>query len=69
MATTFRTSAGDVLDTLCYRYYGHLKGTVEAVLGANPGLADEEQPYQGGLLIAFPDLAAPTDDNSIQLWD
>ncbi|VVP54982.1 hypothetical protein PS880_05621 [Pseudomonas fluorescens] len=32
MATTYRTSDGDLLDTLCQHYYGHLNGTVEAVL-------------------------------------
>ncbi|WP_017127927.1 tail protein X, partial [Pseudomonas gingeri] len=41
MAKTCRTSDGDLLDTLCYRYYGHLNGSMEAVLEANQGLADE----------------------------
>ncbi|KJK05379.1 tail protein X [Pseudomonas tussilaginis] len=68
MATTCRTSEGDLLDTLCQHYYGHLKGTVEAVLGANQGLADEPQPYRAGVLIVLPDLPAPT-DALIQLWD
>jgi phage tail protein X len=31
MAMICRTSDGDLLDTLCYQHYGHLKGTVEAV--------------------------------------
>lgn len=35
MATTCRTSDGDLLDTICHNYYGHLGGTVEAVLDAN----------------------------------
>ena len=34
MATICRTSDGDLLDTLCYQQYGHLNGTVEAVLAA-----------------------------------
>ncbi|MFP3541298.1 tail protein X, partial [Pseudomonas sp. SIMBA_044] len=29
MATTCRTSDGDLLDTLCHQYYGHLNGSVE----------------------------------------
>ena len=37
MATTCRTASGDVLDTICQSYYGHLNGTVEAVLDANRG--------------------------------
>lgn len=68
MATTCRTSDGDVLDTLCQHYYGHLSGTVEAVLQANPGLADEAQPYRAGLLIQFPDLPVASVE-TIMLWD
>lgn len=68
MAKTCRTSDGDILDTLCHHYYGHLNGTVDAVLNANPGLALEPQPFRAGLLITLPDVA----DSSIQnlrLWD
>ncbi|MFK3907890.1 tail protein X [Pseudomonas monteilii] len=59
MATTCRTSDGDLLDVLCQQHYGHLNGTVEAVLEANPDLARQAQPYRAGLLIHLPDLAAP----------
>lgn len=68
MATICRTSDGDVLDTLCHGYYGHLNGTVEAVLQANPGLADQLQPFTAGLQILLPDLASPTDEQ-VMLWD
>lgn len=68
METTCRTSEGDLLDTLCHRYYGHLDGTVEAVLEANQGLADEPQPYRIGVLILFPDLPAPEIEH-VKLWD
>lgn len=68
MATTCRTSDGDLLDTLCQHYYGRLNGTVEAVLVANPGLADEPQPFRAGVLITLPDLAVPAVE-SVQLWD
>ena len=44
MATICRTSDGDLLDTLCQHYYGHLDGSVEAVLSANQGLGDEAEP-------------------------
>ncbi|MFC3944280.1 tail protein X [Pseudomonas gingeri] len=68
MAKTCRTSDGDLLDTLCYRYYGHLNGSMEAVLEANQGLADEPQPYRAGVLITLPDLPAPSTE-TILLWD
>lgn len=67
MAMTCRTSEGDVLDTLCYQFYGHLNGTLEAVLAHNQGLADEMQPLRAGLLIEFPDLP-PVTDETVQLW-
>lgn len=68
MATTCRTSDGDLLDTLCHQYYGHLNGSVEAVLDANQGLADEPQPFRGGVLIVLPELSSQT-DASVLLWD
>ncbi|MFS2096271.1 tail protein X [Pseudomonas sp. Pseusp11] len=67
MATTCRTSDGDLLDTLCYHAYGHLSGTVEAVLDANQGLADEPQPYRAGIVTVLPDLPARTDE-VVMLW-
>lgn len=68
MATTCRTSEGDVLDTLCQHYYGHLNGSVEAVLNANQGLAGEPQPFRAGVLVQLPDLTAAA-DATVQLWD
>ncbi|MFF7108104.1 tail protein X [Pseudomonas sichuanensis] len=68
MATTCRTSDGDLLDTLCYQHYGHLNGTVELVMQANQGLADEVQPYRAGILIRLPDLPVPSIE-TVLLWD
>jgi phage tail protein X len=44
-----------------------LSGTVEAVLDANQGLADEPQPYRAGIVIELPDLPAPSNDG-VMLW-
>lgn len=68
MATTCRTSSGDLLDTICYQFYGHLNGSVEAVLDANQGLGDEPQPFRAGVLIVLPDLQSQT-ETTVQLWD
>ncbi|MHC8299017.1 tail protein X [Pseudomonas sp. ZS1P83] len=68
MATTCRTSDGDLLDTICHNFYGHLSGTVEAVLDANQGLADEPQPFRAGVLITLPALSAPVAEQ-VTLWD
>lgn len=67
MATTIRTLDGDILDSICEIHYGHLMGTVEAVLDANPGLAAASQPYESGRLITLPDLPAPRTD-TVRLW-
>lgn len=68
MAKTCTTSEGDLLDTLCQHYYGHLTGTVEAVLDANQGLADEAQPFRAGVRILLPELPTTTSE-TLQLWD
>lgn len=68
MAMTCRTSDGDLLDTLCQSYYGHLLGTVEAVMEANQGLAEEPQPYRAGVQISFPDLPM-AEAEQVTLWD
>lgn len=68
MAKTCRTLEGDKLYTICHNAYGHLNGSVEAVLAANPGLAVEPEPYRGGLLIVLPDLVLASDEQAVQLW-
>lgn len=67
MARTIRTSDGDRLDELCHYYYGHLNGTVEAVVSANPGLAATAQPFAAGVLILLPDVARAI-EKRVQLW-
>jgi phage tail protein X len=68
MVTTCRTSDGDLLDTICHNYYGHLNRSVEAVLDVNQGLAEEPQPYRAGVIITLPDLPAPIEE-VVSLWD
>ena len=68
MATTCRTSDGDMLDVICHNVYGHLIGSTEAVLDAKQGLADEPQPYRTGVVIYLPDLPSPTGEG-VSLWD
>lgn len=68
MATICRTSDGDLLDSICNHYYGHLRGTMEAVLETNEGLGREPQPFRAGLRIVLPDVVE-TASTSVQLWD
>jgi len=66
----YRTSDGDMLDWICWRHYGRSAGTVEAVLEANPKLADLGPVYEAGLLITLPDLPEGVDaEPLVRLWD
>ncbi|MFV3316456.1 tail protein X [Pseudomonas sp. NY15374] len=65
-----RTQQHDTVDALCWRHYGRTAGVVEAVLDANPGLADHGAVLPAGLLITLPELqtAAP-ERPMVNLWD
>ena len=69
--TTIQTRAGERLDTLCYRHYGHLIGSVEAVLAVNIGLAliamQENDGLPAGLNVVMPDIQAST-SKRVVLW-
>ena len=60
---------GDTLDALCARHYGRTGGVVEAVLLANPGLAElgEEMPH--GIAVELPDIDSSPVAETLNLWD
>lgn len=62
------TRDGDMLDWICWRHYGRSAGAVEAVLAANPGLADLGPVYAAGLTIALPDLPDAGEIETVRLW-
>lgn len=70
MAEQLRTQQNDTVDAVCWRHYGRTAGVVEAVLEANPGLADHGPVLPIGLLINMPEqqTAAP-ERQMVQLWD
>jgi len=69
MATTYKTSQGDTLDYVCWKVYGQQSGAVEAVLRANPGLADMGDVLPTDTTIMLPELAQPaTEVQPIRLW-
>ncbi|KVQ57494.1 tail protein X [Burkholderia territorii] len=47
---------GETLDALCWRYYASTAGTVEAVLEANPGLAELGVVLPMGTVVDMPKL-------------
>lgn len=64
----YRTKEGDVLDAICWRYYGH-QTALAVVLAANFGLADAGALLPGGLIIELPAIALPLVSNAVKLWD
>ncbi|MDX4944341.1 tail protein X [Providencia manganoxydans] len=64
-----RTVQGDTVDGLCWRFYGRTTGMTEAVLLANPGLAEKGAIIPAGLLIDMPEITAQPTQPLIQLWD
>ena len=71
MGILYRTLDGDMLDDLCWRYYGRQSGAVEAVLdaAANRGLADYGPRLPAGVTVALIDLPAPPSRAPVRLWD
>jgi phage tail protein X len=70
MAVTVRTQQNDTVDALCWRHYGRTAGVTEAVLDANPGLADHGPTLPHGLAVQMPETqtAAPQ-RQMVNLWD
>ncbi|MGN2381297.1 tail protein X [Pseudomonas juntendi] len=70
MAEQKRTQQNDTVDALCWRHYGRTAGVVEAVLDANPGLADQGPVLPAGLLVTLPEqqMTAP-EQQMVSLWD
>ncbi|MDQ0510871.1 tail protein X [Ancylobacter amanitiformis] len=70
MASTYKTRQGEMIDMICRRTYGDESTYVEAVLEANPGLADLPSPLPMGTTITLPDLTTQTTSRTVvSLWD
>jgi len=66
----YTTLAGDMVDHIAWRHYGTEFGTTEAILTANPHLAEQGLALPAGIVILLPADAKPV-PKSIQrkLWD
>lgn len=69
MSQTYITRQFDELDDICWHYYGRTQQTVEAVMIANPNLADLMPILPEGLTINLPDLPQPETTETLRLWD
>ncbi|WP_296250297.1 tail protein X [Pseudomonas sp. UBA4194] len=69
MATTL-AQQGDTVDLICWRIYGRTAGVTEAVLEANPGLADLGPVLPHGTLVTLPEVAPQAEQTQmVNLWD
>ncbi|CAB5653258.1 Phage Tail Protein X [Pseudomonas putida] len=70
MASQLRTQQNDTVDALCWRHYGRTAGVVEAVLDANPGLADRGAVLQAGVLVNLPEIQTSAPERQmVNLWE
>lgn len=59
-----------MIDDVCRRFYGRDAGAVEAVLEANPGLAEQGPVLPAGTEVHLPDLPRPLETiETVDLWD
>jgi phage tail protein X len=65
---SYITKDGDVLDLICWKYYGSTNGTVEKVLEANRHLANLDPVLAAGVKIILPDLTKTEEEKSVKLW-
>lgn len=59
----------ETVEMICYRYYGKTAGVTEAVMNANPGIADVGVFLPYGYPLEMPDTVAPVAQDTVQLWD
>ena len=67
------TCDGDVLDQLCYRFYGKTAGVTEQVIMLNPAVSEYLDKMPEGITIHFPSLTLVEGINNekspVRLWD
>lgn len=64
-----RAIQGDTVDRICFRYYGYTAAVTEAVLVANPGLAEQGPIISMGTRVWLPEVQAQPARQTVQLWD
>ena len=71
MSERYVTQQGDMVDAIAWRNYGFVAGAAEAILAANPGLADQPPVLPENLTIELPDVAAVAAPAkaTVNLWD
>lgn len=70
MKTIYTTREGDTVDYIAWRYYGSTSNQlIEAVLLANPGLADYGPLLPAAIEVTLPEAQATSKTEGVRLWD
>lgn len=64
----YTTIEGDMLDYICWKYYGKTSNYVEKVLAANTHLAEYGTILPAGIKIFLPVIDEPKSLQKIKLW-
>ena len=65
----YRSKAGDTADSIAWSVYGRQNDPlVEALVEANPGLADHGPILPAGLRLVVPDAPEPVTTQGVRLW-
>ncbi|MDR6954112.1 phage tail protein X [Ancylobacter sp. 3268] len=68
--TVYVTVDNEMIDSIAERYYGTHGTNTEAILEANPGLADLGPALAAGIAIVLPTVSTPSAVPTFrQLWD
>ncbi|MGD8174781.1 tail protein X [Marinimicrobium sp. ARAG 43.8] len=60
---------GDTVDAMCHRHYGRTAKVTEAVLEANPGLAELGPLLPSGTPVNMPIVNNEPTSTTVKLWD
>ncbi|MFV5433710.1 tail protein X [Acinetobacter towneri] len=70
MKKTILSLQNDTVDLICWRHYGRTSGVVEAVLEANPALAEQGPILTIGTSVVLPEINTQQQTaQTISLWD
>ncbi|QBQ12806.1 MULTISPECIES: tail protein X [unclassified Pseudomonas] len=70
MPVAVRANQNDTVDALCWRHYGRTAGVTEAVLEANPGLAEHGPILPQGLVVNMPEVQTSAPQRQmVNLWN
>lgn len=67
MVTIYITRDGDVLDEICWRFYGNTDNLIN-VYKENPGLSDMGTHYESGIEIKLPEITEMQVTYTAALW-